>query len=292
MQNKEVEGQSWLKLTAILFYILVLGLLSFVNTGDEPNFNLDNPKTIAILKLLQAFSVLMVFILPAFLFAQFWTKAKVRYLGITKKPRIVTLIVAAVGMLMALPMINWLAEINAKMKLPEALSSIEIWMRNSEEKASILTEALTKGSTIDVLLLNLFVIAFMAAISEELFFRGVLQKVLSECIKNKHLGIWIGAIVFSAFHMQFYGFLPRMLMGAYLGYLFLWSGSIWPSIFAHFINNGMAVLLIWFSNRGQIGIDADKIGIHENEWLYVITSAIIVLISLVLVYRAERKSTA
>ena len=80
-----------------------------------------------------------------------------------------------------------------------------------------------------------------------------------------------------------------MLMGAYLGYLFLWSGSLWPGIVAHFINNGMAVLLIWLSNRGTITQDADTLGIQQGEWIYVGISIVMVAISMFLVYRIEKK---
>jgi len=135
----------------------------------------------------------------------------------------------------------------------------------------------------------LFVIALLAALSEELFFRGILQKVLIECIHNKHIGVWLAAIIFSAFHMQFFGFLPRMLMGVYLGYLFLWSGSLWPGIFAHFLNNGMAVFIVWLANRGAIADNADQVGIQEGEWIYVATSIVMVAISLFLVFRIEKK---
>lgn len=289
MQNNEEEKQSGLKLSIILLIILLLFILNFFGDEGDMQMNLDNPKTIVILKLLQALLVLLVFIMPSFLFAIFWTKAKINYLGITTKPSFSTLIIAGTGMMMALPMINWLADINQGMQLPEAFSNIEIWMKHSEEKATLFTDALTKGTTIDVLILNLIVIALMAALSEELFFRGILQKVLTEFSRNKHIGVWVGAILFSSFHMQFYGFLPRMLMGAYLGYLFLWSGSLWPGIFAHFINNGMAVVLIWLSNRGVINVDADKVGIQENEWVYVVISFVIVALSLYLIQVKEKR---
>jgi membrane protease YdiL (CAAX protease family) len=174
------------------------------------------------------------------------------------------------------------------MHLPSAFSAMETWMKNSEAKAAEMTDVFTKGTTVGVLLLNLFVVAFMAAFSEELFFRGMLQKVLIECFKNKHIGIWIGAIFFSAFHMQFYGFLPRMLMGAYLGYLFVWSGSIWPGMIAHFINNGAAVFLVWLYNRGSISADADKIGAEGSQMIYVVSSIVMVTISMILVYRTEK----
>ena len=244
MQQIEPERQPWLKLSFLFLYIFALATLTVLGGDADVAMNLDNPNTIATLKIIQGLSVLVVFVFPAVLFAVFWTNSRIHYLGITKSPAIGTLVCAGIGMLFAMPMINWLADINQHLDLPEALSGIETWMKISEEKAKVLTEAFTKGTSVGVLILNLIVIALMAALSEEIFFRGVLQKVLIDCTRNKHIGVWISAIIFSAFHMQFFGFLPRMLMGAYLGYLFLWSGSLWPGIFAHFVNNGMAVVLI------------------------------------------------
>lgn len=289
MQNNEEERQSGLKLSVILLIITLLFVLNLLGDKEDIQMNLDNPKTIAVLKILQGVGVLIGFAMPAVLFATLWTRSKINYLGLHNKPAFSTLLIAGTGMMMALPMINWLAEMNQSMQLPDALSGIEAWMKHSEEKAAIFTDALTKGGTVDVLLLNLIIIGLIAALCEELFFRGVLQKVLIEYIGNKHVGVWLGAILFSAIHMQFYGFLPRMLMGAYLGYLFLWSGSLWPGIFAHFINNGMAVLLIWLSNRGVINVDADKVGIQENEWMFVLISLVMVTMSLILIYRKGKQ---
>ncbi|MES2593206.1 MAG: type II CAAX endopeptidase family protein [Bacteroidota bacterium] len=289
MQNNEQERHSWIKLILLFSYIFLLGLVTVIGGSDDIEMNMDNPNTIVLLKVLQAVSVLMVFILPALVFALFWTKTKIHYLGVTKRSAFATLLIAGIGMILAMPLINWLSEVNQHMNLPQMFSGIELWMQQSEEKAKVLTETFTKGTSVGVLLLNLFVIAFMAAISEELFFRGVLQKVAIEATRNKHIGVWISAIIFSAFHMQFYGFFPRMLMGAYLGYLFLWSGSLWPGIVAHFINNGTAVFLIWLTNRGEVTEGADKVGMHEGEWLYTLVSAVMVGMSLFLVYRIEKK---
>jgi membrane protease YdiL (CAAX protease family) len=233
--------------------------------------------------------VIILFILPAILFSVFWTQSKIHYTGITTKPVLNTLLIAGVGMIFAMPAINWLSELNQQMQLPQSFSGIETWMKNSEAKAAVMTEIFTKGTSIGKLILNLFVVAFMAALSEEIFFRGILQKVLIECTRNKHIGVWIGAIIFSAFHMQFYGFFPRMLMGGYLGYMFLWTGSLWPGIVAHFLNNGMAVFLVWLSNRGVISADADKIGAEGNQWIYALVSMIMVALSLALVYMLEKK---
>lgn len=265
------------------------GALNIIGSDSDINLNFDNPNVLIFLKIAQALSVLVIFVLPAVLIALLWTKPKIHYLGITQMPAFSTLLMAGLGILFAMPLINWLAELNQQMHLPGAFAGIEQWMKSSEDKAAQLTEAFTKGTSVGTLLLNLFVIAFMAALSEELFFRGIFQKVSIECFRNKHLGVWFGAIIFSAFHMQFFGFLPRMLMGAYLGYLFLWSGSLWPGIVAHFLNNGTAVFLVWLQNRGTISVDADKVGIRQSELIYVFVSAVIVALSLFMVYRIERK---
>lgn len=279
-----------MKLTSILLFIFSLGFLTVLGEEGGMDMNIDDPKTILVLKLLQGISSILVFILPSVLFALFWTKAKISYLGIMNRPSSTTLFIAATGMLMGLPLINWLAQINENMQLPLSLSNIERWMQNSEAKAELLTKAFTAGSSADVLVLNLIIIALLAAVSEEFFFRGILQKVLVECFKNKHLAVWTTAILFSAFHMQFYGFLPRMLMGAYLGYLFLWSGSLWVSIAAHFANNGMAVFLIWLSNRGAVKADVDTIGTGgEMEWIPVLISCVMIIASLLLIYKKESK---
>src|SRR3954471_757087 len=237
MENIEKERYSWLKLGGILCLMVSLALPGIL-VGDDIAINMDDT---ALLKFSQTLGVLLFFILPALLFARYATKSGVHYLGITTAPAFNTSLIAGLGMLLALPLINGLAQLNQQIHLPEALHGMEQWMKASEAKNKLLTDAFMQGTDVNSLLVNLFVVAFMAALSEELFFRGVLQNVLIECFKNKHVGIWIGAILFSSFHLQFFGFIPRVLMGAYLGYLFLWSGSIWPGIIAHFMNNGLAV---------------------------------------------------
>jgi membrane protease YdiL (CAAX protease family) len=296
MQNSEQEEQSWFKFYIILMWMSFPFLLEFLlrmgSGGKETELNFDNSSTILVLKIMQGVSAILFFIVPSLLIAQYWTKAKLSYLGIKKIPSLSSLFIASTGMLLALPLINRLAEVNSKMQLPSSFGNIERWMQNSEAKAEELTKAFTAGTSIDVLILNIVVIALIAAMSEEFFFRGLLQKVLMECFKNKHIAVWTAAVIFSAFHMQFYGFLPRMLMGAYLGYLFLWSGSLWVSIMAHFANNGMAVLFMWLANRGTISTDVDTIGTGgDMEWIPVLISSVMVVSSLVLIYKTEVKQT-
>ncbi|HET6226383.1 MAG TPA: CPBP family intramembrane glutamic endopeptidase, partial [Bacteroidia bacterium] len=226
MQNIEKERYSWLKLGAVMLWILIWALPNIFVSDTKMNF--DDVSKVQILKLGQAIGVIFLFIIPSVVFAQFATKSKMSYLGITKPSASNTTLIAGLGMVLALPLINGLAQLNQQVHFSEAFQGLEGWMKNSEENAKNITEAFLQGTDLSSLLINLFVIAFMAALSEELFFRGVLQNVLIDCFKNKHVGVWVGAIIFSAFHLQFYGFLPRILMGAYLGYLLVWTGSLWP----------------------------------------------------------------
>jgi membrane protease YdiL (CAAX protease family) len=290
MQNIEKERHSWLKLVIILLFIFSIGAAT-VLSGNDATMNLDDQGTINMMKIIQAVGVIFIFIGPAIIFAATWTKGGIGYLGITTRPAGNTTLIAAVGMIVALPLINGLAEINQHMQLPASLQRVEEWMKKSEDTATMITEVFMQGTDTSTLIVNLFVVAFMAAISEELFFRGMLQKVLIECFKNKHVGVWIGAVLFSAFHLQFYGFIPRMLMGAYLGYLFLWSGSLWPGIIAHFMNNGLAVYVSWLINRGTITEGSDKVGMEMQDWTYVAVSAVMVVASLIFIYRIEKRRT-
>ncbi len=292
MQEPEQERHSWIKLTVILLWLFLYGAATVASSSSETAFNVDNPATVAFLYIGQLIGVIILFILPTLLVTAFWTKKKIAYSGILNKPQFSSLLLGSLGIILALPLINWIAQINGEMHLPEAFQGIEEWMKQSESKAMELTELFTKGTSIGGLMLNLFVVAFMAALSEELFFRGLVQKVMIECFKNKHVAVWASAILFSAFHMQFFGFFPRMLMGAYLGYLFLWSGSLWPGIFAHFFNNGMAVFLIWLANKGIISSDVDKIGSMENQLLFVVLSFLLVTGCLFLYHKVSKPKTS
>jgi uncharacterized protein len=115
-------------------------------------------------------------------------------------------------------------------------------------------------------------LALLPAIGEELIFRGLILKVVARWRNNIHAGIWVSAIVFSAMHMQFYGFVPRMLLGALLGYIMIWSGSIFTSMLAHFLNNALAILLNFYINNDKISEKIDTIGTNPGEWIYVLIS--------------------
>ncbi len=150
--------------------------------------------------------------------------------------------------------IDW----NAHLHFPDSLKSLEEWAHEKEQLAEAVTKFLTGFSDVNQFMVGLLVIAILPAIGEELVFRGMLQPQLHRTFGNIHIAIWTSAIIFSAFHLQFFGFVPRMLLGALFGYLYYWSGNLWMSIFAHFVNNGFSVLMLYLRQQGTVEMDVES----------------------------------
>jgi hypothetical protein len=176
-------------------------------------------------------------------------------------------------MFFSIPIINHLVEINQNLSFPESLKSIEQWMSQKEENANQIMVEFLKADNISALLLNLFMIAVLPAVGEELLFRGVLQRLIGKWLKNKHVGIFLAAVLFSAMHLQFYGFLPRLALGILFGYLFLWSGTLWLPIMAHFINNATAVIAFYVTRDESF---VNKPQAYDYSWGWIVLSLILV----------------
>ncbi len=187
-------------------------------------------------------------------------------------------------MLISNPTIEVLSNINQKMQLPHFLSGVQKWMEDSENSAQKLTDSMLQMKTIGDLILNVLLIGLLTAIVEEFMFRGVLQTIFIRWTKSTHAAIWITAILFSAFHMEFFGFLPRLMLGVLFGYFVAWSGSIWPAVWAHFINNGAAVIATYLFQHKIIKINPD------DQHLFSMGSYIFSLVIMVFLLFLYRKT--
>lgn len=150
------------------------------------------------------------------------------------------------------PFIAYLADINEHIQMPGFLKGVENWMRTMEDSALAMTDYLASTTSIGQLLANIVVVGIFAGVGEELIFRGLLQRKLTKIFKNYHWAVWSAAFIFSAIHFQFYGFFPRLILGVLFGYLYIWSGNIMIPIFAHALNNAMAVLIGHLISTGAI----------------------------------------
>jgi uncharacterized protein len=161
-----------------------------------------------------------------------------------------------------------LIEWNQNFIFPEALSGLESWMQDTEQRMERLTNYLTNFDSVWQYLVALVVIAVIPAVGEELLFRGLIQNLFNAALKNAHLAIWVSAFIFSAFHMQFYGVLPRMMLGVLFGYLYYWSGSLSLAMIGHFINNAFSLTIFYMSKNGFIDISPDDL--EKSPSIYVI----------------------
>lgn len=254
--------------------------------------DLSNPVGISIMKIVQAASSLGVFVFPA-LFLGFVFSDSVREFLSWRKPADGMLLLWASGiMLLALPAINAMAEWNNAIRLPAFLAELEQAMRATEDRAAAITEAFMVMNGAKALGVNIVVIALLPALGEELLFRGVLQRIFSSWSGNRHTGIWVAAFLFSAMHMQFYGFFPRMLLGALFGYFLVWSGSLWVPVIAHFVNNATAVLLMFFYQRNELPFNPDEWGTSGTDAIWVIASLVVVVSGIYYFWKRSEKPSA
>lgn len=261
--------------------------MGFIDLIDSLS-NIAHPQYPNLLKYFQIIQSAGLFVVPPFILAWFFGRNSLRYLQLDRKLHWRTAILTTVLMLSAIPVINLLARYNTGISLPESMTAIEEWMQKTEESAKRLTEMFLRADTPYELLFNLFLIAVIPAIGEELLFRGVVQRLFSEWTGNRHAGIWIAAIIFSAMHLQFYGFIPRTMLGVLFGYLLVWSGRMWVPILAHFINNAAAVVVYYFIHKNRISESIETIGAEPGDRAYALFSLFFFLFFLFAFYKRER----
>jgi len=263
--------------------IKVLYGVSFITNPDVIS-DYSDPNMVNVNRVLLLFQHLGMFIMPAIAFGMLVSTQWPRRLGFNKT-RTPLVLAAVIMIVFALPLINVLAWLNEQIVFPEFLGGLEQLFTGMEDSAAKLTKALTEQTSPIVLFANILTIALIPALGEEMIFRGALIPILKKWTRSVHWGVWISAILFSAMHLQFYGFLPRMLLGAVLGYLFVWSGSIWVPVLAHFANNALALTLIFFMTRGDIEAEVDEFNPQMGDFLWVLVSIAVVTASLYYIYK-------
>jgi uncharacterized protein len=244
----------------------------------------DDGRVINLLKYLQIVSQIGLFIMPPIIFAYLDGGNILAYLRLNVLPGTQIIILGFIMIFAALPMVHWWAGINEMMRFPEWLRGLELWMKQSEKGAEEVTRAFLNVGTIGGLMINLLMIAILPALGEELLFRGILQKLLHQWFRNVHWAVLVSAVIFSALHLQFYGFLPRTILGIMFGYLFVITKSLWVPILVHFLNNGAAVLAAFLYRKDFLESDFNEIGQLSNP-VWVLGSLLMVLMLFTVIYR-------
>ena len=171
------------------------------------------------------------------------------------------------------------------MHLPYWLSGVEKWMVEKEDHANNIINQVMDSPAFGTMIMNLFIIAILPAVAEEILFRGVLQKILYNLFKSGHAAIWVTAFVFSTIHFQFFGFVPRFILGLVFGYLFFWSGTLWLPVISHFVNNAVPVVMAYIQGMEKFAEPVDM-----PLWKQIIALPLPIVISLVILFYFRNKS--
>lgn len=271
MKRTFVRILVWLGIMAVLT-LLMMGAWLIVCGGSQST---------ASLKWLQLLQTIGTFLLPPIFCAWLWSDDHRPFVWLRMNRGLSwqTALLAIIIMVCAIPGINLLADMNSRIHLPECLASLEQTLRAQEDAAAALTERFLQADNLATMLLNVGLLALLPAFAEELSFRGTLQQIITNGQRpkaNSHLAIWLTAFVFSAIHFQFYGFVPRMLMGAMFGYVFVWTGSLWAPILMHFTNNGVAVVSYYLMGDAKMGETwVDMVGAGPMWWLGVLSIVVV-----------------
>ena len=289
-----LKGVLWLGIMALLFVASMVGYVLYVQ--------LTGLQSVMALKMAQLVQSLLVFVVPALLAVWCWSRRPAEWLRLRAVGNGWVYAIVVVLMIVAQPGINMLATWNEGIRLPAFMSEIEQYFQDMEASARELTEMLAAAPTIGTMLLNLVVLAAVPAIGEELSFRGVLLGLIDgdttlgariSPTRRTHIAVWVVGIIFSLIHFQFYGFIPRMLLGVVLGYLLVWTGSLWVPMVAHFTNNALVVLLYFAEEHFAINSESlESFGTGATAWAGWLSILLSLLLLLWLVRNAVQKRSS
>jgi len=263
-----------------LFDVTFSGVINFFRIGDYT-------EQTGMVSFFQITYSAGLFLIPALLAGFLIQGQTLEYLSAKKSLAIFTTVLIILLMIAAIPFINLLVELNMNLSLPERISGLEERIRKAEMEAEEMMNIFLSVTSFRGFLVNLLMISIIPAIGEELLFRGVFQRLLTEWLRNHHVAIIITAALFSFMHFQFLGFLPRLFLGILFGYLMVWTGTVWAPVLAHFVNNTLAVVFFYLYHRGLIHYNLDTVGSGRDTVLYAALSTFLLFIMLSGIYIRE-----
>lgn len=235
---------------------------------------------------LSSLQCVAMFLVPSLLTAYLCSTSCSKYVGLSTHVAPRQFVGVIFLMVLMTPAMNMVVEWNENVSLPDFMSGIEHTFRVWEDNALETTEMILGDSSVFGLVSGILIVGCLTGVAEEMFFRAGLQKAMTTSGVNRHVAIWTGAIIFSAMHFQFFGFVPRMLLGALFGYLYSYSDSIWIAATAHAFNNSVVVVSSWLETRGLTGFRLEQLGVDGPlAWVWAAASAILSALFIVFLWR-------
>ena len=282
MNTYQKYKPAWLQL--VIFMTLTIGIffaLSFIAVFiiakaydiaplQLTTMDLSDPAVLSASKLFQSVSALALFLFPSLVFAYLSDSRPLHYAGLKRPDPWIYYVIAVIVILACFPMVSWLGELNEQIHLPRSMEQTEKLLRDAEARNNeFIRKFLVMRTPVDLVNM-LLILALLPAVAEELFFRGILQRIFIQMSRRPWIGIIITAILFSALHGQFLGFIPRLVLGIVLGALYWYSGSLYPGMIAHFLNNAVQIIVVYF-NPELMDKDPDfAVGLIAGSTLVVV----------------------
>lgn len=265
------NAEVWWSLGKLFFTVItVLFISNFIAVGlalPLVDFNVESmvalvekpyayPAYRSVLMQMQGVISVLTFAVAPLLYVKYFDNENVGImLNKNAEPKVVFVMLTPLIVLSLMPFSSWIVQWNESMQLPAFLKDFEQWAAEMEADRREMTVYLTTFNSFMDFFIALLVMALVPAVGEEILFRGIFQNKMNLLAKNIHAAIWITAFVFSVVHFQFYGFVPRLLLGAMFGYLYHWSGNLLIPILAHFINNGFTLLVMYLYQQKIIAFN-------------------------------------
>ena len=265
-------------------FVLMFILLSFVSAL----LLMKMKNTEAMMRISAVLQDVFVFILPALVTAIMMTRLPARFLMIERLPRFWPLIIGIATLYCAMPWLECVIQWNNSITFPPQLKGLELALREMENSAQEMINEMLRGSTVGSLIVSVCIIGVLAGLSEELFFRGAMLRLFSMTRINYHVAIWAVALVFSMLHFQFFGFVPRLLLGGFFGYLAWWSKCLWIPIVVHVLNNSTVVVIEWLTPSNDTSATSSELGAFNPNWALIIASVFLTIGGLYLFWKNTR----
>jgi membrane protease YdiL (CAAX protease family) len=290
------EKPYWLQLIVLALFMLG-GMLVFSSLGTllvtliyhTPNM-MESADPVTAIRITQTLTTIGTFLVPALLFAYCQDRRWFGYNAADRIPKQSMVNMVLILSVTLLPVVGVLSAFNQNIMPQEG--AVAEFMRDLEEAANHILEVVTSQRSSWDLISNILVFAVLAGICEEFFFQGALQPLLMNWTRNPHVGILLTALIFSALHFQFYGFIPRFLLGLYLGYLFYWSRSLWLPILAHVLHNALSILVDFTLQGRDIDTDSMQFTDMRGSLPTAAACALISAMAIVYLWRIYRDDTA
>jgi membrane protease YdiL (CAAX protease family) len=262
-----------------LFWFLIYAGSLIMHTTPEQMVKLPADQSLAsasvIIRYVQVSQQISLFLIPSFVILYLIKIPGQSLTGMNRFPRPVLIFIIICLSVSIIPVTTFTGILNSTARFPQWMSGLEVWMREKENYASKLTGMLMDSQGAGSLGINILILAVIPAIGEELFFRGVLQQLMIRIFGSSHFGVWITAIIFSTIHLQFFGFLPRLILGLSFGYIFLWSRNLWLAVIAHFINNLLPVVVTYLA--GENGF-REKVNEYAGRSFFILFFSVLICV--------------